>query len=167
MNAAGSSQKLKLFIRGRAMSGAPIISGIIQLARPTNAGITAPNTITRPCMVVIWLKNAGSTICRPGWNNSARITIANEPPSRNMVKAEPQVQRADVLVVGGQHPAHQAFGGAVGVVGMTVVIDNGAHGLSPVNRWAGQAGALCPDRFLTCAIDRVICFPPVSAPALL
>ena len=86
-NAAGNSQKLKLFMRGRAMSGAPIISGIIQLARPTNAGITAPKTITRPCMVVIWLKNSGCTICRPGWNSSARITMANEPPNRNMEKA--------------------------------------------------------------------------------
>ncbi len=84
--AAGSSQKLKLFIRGRAMSGAPIISGIIQLARPTKAGITAPKTMIRPCMVVIWLKNAGSTICRPGWNSSARITMAIEPPSRNIMK---------------------------------------------------------------------------------
>ena len=85
-NAAGNSQKLKLFIRGKAMSGAPIISGIIQLARPTNAGITAPKTMIRPCMVVIWLKKAGATICRPGWNSSARITMANEPPSRNMQK---------------------------------------------------------------------------------
>ncbi|MCY1214706.1 hypothetical protein D9M71_434840 [compost metagenome] len=84
--AAGSSQKLKLFMRGRAMSGAPIISGIIQLARPTKAGITAPNTMIRPCMVVIWLKNSGCTICRPGWNNSARITIAMDPPRRNMAK---------------------------------------------------------------------------------
>src|SRR5450830_1476473 len=84
--AAGNNQKLKLFIRGKAMSGAPIISGIIQLARPTKAGITAPKTITRPCMVVIWLKNAGSTMCSPGWNSSARITMAKEPPSRNMAK---------------------------------------------------------------------------------
>ena len=73
-------------MRGKAMSGAPIISGIIQLASPTNAGITAPNTMIRPCMVVIWLKNAGSTICKPGWNSSARITMANEPPSKNMQK---------------------------------------------------------------------------------
>ncbi|MOA34078.1 hypothetical protein D3C78_1554260 [compost metagenome] len=68
------------------MSGAPIISGIIQLARPTKAGITAPNTITRPCMVVIWLKNSGWTICRPGWNSSARMTMAMLPPNRNMAK---------------------------------------------------------------------------------
>ncbi|MNF37668.1 hypothetical protein D3C85_1100320 [compost metagenome] len=84
--AAGSSQKLKLFIRGSAMSGAPTISGIIQLARPTKAGITAPKTMIRPCMVVIWLKNSGWTICRPGWNSSARITMAMLPPNRNMAK---------------------------------------------------------------------------------
>ncbi len=84
--AAGSSQKLKLFIRGSAMSGAPIISGIIQLARPTKAGITAPKTMIRPCMVVIWLKNSGCTICRPGWNSSARMTMAIEPPSRKAQK---------------------------------------------------------------------------------
>ena len=54
-NAKGRIQKLKLLSRGSAMSGAPIISGIIQLASPTNAGITAPNTITSPCSVTIWL----------------------------------------------------------------------------------------------------------------
>jgi len=75
-----------LFIRGSAISGAPIISGTIQLARPTHAGMMAPNTITRPCMVVIWLKNSGLTICSPGWNSSERITSAKVPPSRNIAK---------------------------------------------------------------------------------
>ncbi len=37
-------------------------------------------------MVVIWLKNSGCTICRPGWNSSARITMAIAPPSRNTQK---------------------------------------------------------------------------------
>ena len=41
------------------MIGAPIIIGISQLAKPTKAGIIAPNTITKPCIVVIWLKNSG------------------------------------------------------------------------------------------------------------
>ena len=36
-------------------------------------------------MVVIWLKNSGCTICRPGWQ-SARITMAIEPPSRKAQK---------------------------------------------------------------------------------
>ena len=59
VKAKGRIQKLQLFMRGSAMSGAPIIIGIIQFARPTQAGMMAPNTITRPCMVVIWLKNSG------------------------------------------------------------------------------------------------------------
>ena len=49
--AAGRIQKLRLFIRGRAMSGAPIISGIIQLAMPAAAGITAPKIISRAWLV--------------------------------------------------------------------------------------------------------------------
>ena len=64
--AKGSIQKLQLFIRGSAMSGAPTIMGIIQFARPTNAGITAPKIITSACTVVMELKNCGSTNCRPG-----------------------------------------------------------------------------------------------------
>ena len=52
-NAGGSIQKLQLFMRGSAISGAPIIIGISQLARPTKDGMMAPNTITRPCNVVI------------------------------------------------------------------------------------------------------------------
>ena len=85
-NADTSSQKLKLFMRGSAMSGAPICSGIIQLARPTVAGITAPNTMISACTVVIVLKNCGSTSCMPGMNSSARITSAIEPPMRNMIR---------------------------------------------------------------------------------
>ena len=50
-----SSQKLQLFIRGKAMSAAPTFIGISQFAKPTNAGMIAPNTITRPCMVTSWL----------------------------------------------------------------------------------------------------------------
>ena len=46
------SQKLKLFMRAKAMSEAPICSGIIQLAKPTKPGMMAPNTMMMPCMVV-------------------------------------------------------------------------------------------------------------------
>ena len=53
VNANGRIQKLKLFMRGSAMSGAPTCSGIIQLARPTKDGMTAPKIITSACMVVI------------------------------------------------------------------------------------------------------------------
>ena len=57
--AGGSSQKLQLFIRANAMSGAPIIIGICQFAKPTAAGMIAPNTMMRPCSVVSELKNSG------------------------------------------------------------------------------------------------------------
>ena len=50
--AGGKSQNEKLFIRAKAMSEAPICSGIIQFAKPTKAGMIAPNTMIRPCMVV-------------------------------------------------------------------------------------------------------------------
>ena len=81
------SQKLKLFMRAKAMSDAPICSGIIQFAKPTKAGMMAPNTMIRPCMVVSWLNNPGFTNCKPGWNSSARINKASTPPTISMVKA--------------------------------------------------------------------------------
>ena len=54
-----SSQKLRLFMRANAMSAAPICSGIIQFAKPTKAGMIAPNTMIRPCIVVSWLNSSG------------------------------------------------------------------------------------------------------------
>ena len=81
------SQKLKLFMRAKAMSDAPICSGIIQLAMPTKAGMIAPNTMISPCMVVSWLNSSGLTSCRPGLNSSARMPSASTPPTISMVKA--------------------------------------------------------------------------------
>ncbi len=47
-----SSQNEMLFMRGKAMSGAPIMSGTIQLPNPPMvAGITMKNTMMRPCAV--------------------------------------------------------------------------------------------------------------------
>src|SRR6476660_5911219 len=57
--AGGSSQKLQLFIRANAMSGAPICIGISQFAKPTAPGISAPKIMMSPCSVVIELKNSG------------------------------------------------------------------------------------------------------------
>lgn len=86
MMAAGIiSQKLKLFMRANAMSDAPICSGIIQFAKPTKAGMMAPNTMISPCMVVSWLNSSGFTTCSPGWNSSARISSASTPPIISMV----------------------------------------------------------------------------------
>ena len=51
--ANGNSQNDQLLSRGSAMSGAPIMSGIIQFANPAKAGMIMPNTITSACTVVI------------------------------------------------------------------------------------------------------------------
>lgn len=52
----GRSQKLMLFIRGKAMSGAPIISGTNQLPNPPIIiGITIKKIITNACAVTITL----------------------------------------------------------------------------------------------------------------
>src|SRR6476660_1314912 len=83
--ANGSSQKLQLFRRPNAMSGAPIIIGTCQFANPTAAGMIAPKIMIRPCTVLSWLKNSGSTSCNPGWNSSARIVSAMMPPAMNMM----------------------------------------------------------------------------------
>ena len=49
---AGSSQNEMLFMRGNAMSGAPIISGTNQLPNPPIiAGITMKKIMIRPCEV--------------------------------------------------------------------------------------------------------------------
>ena len=60
------NQKLILLSRGNAISGAPIINGTCQLAKPTKAGIIAPKIIIKPCIVVNWLNTSGLTNCKPG-----------------------------------------------------------------------------------------------------
>lgn len=55
-NEGGRSQKLMLFIRGNAMSGAPIISGTSQLPKPPiMIGITMKKIITNAWAVTITL----------------------------------------------------------------------------------------------------------------
>jgi hypothetical protein len=49
---AGKSQKEMLFMRGNAMSGAPIINGTIQLPKPPIiAGMTMKKIMISPCAV--------------------------------------------------------------------------------------------------------------------
>ena len=78
----GSSQNEMLFMRGNAMSGAPIISGTSQLPKPPiMAGMIMKNTMIRPWPVTKTLKVCGSLkICRPGYISSARIIMDRKPP---------------------------------------------------------------------------------------
>ena len=51
-----NNQKERLFKRGKAMSGAPIISGTSQLPKPpTVVGMTKKKIITKACAVTITL----------------------------------------------------------------------------------------------------------------
>src|SRR3954447_8302310 len=83
---AGSSQKEMLFIRGNAMSGAPIINGTNQFPKPPIiAGITMKKIIIRPCEVTntlyVWVS---WNSCTPGYISSMRIMIdiaAQMPPA--------------------------------------------------------------------------------------
>ena len=55
-NDGTSSQKLMLFMRGNAMSGAPIISGTNQLPKPPIiAGMTMKKIMISPCAVMMTL----------------------------------------------------------------------------------------------------------------
>ena len=97
MNAGTSSQKLMLFIRGKAMSGAPIISGTNQLPKPPIiAGMTMKKTMIRPCAVIStfqWCSafvevapvpapsgQAWLRIWMPGSHSSARMMPEIAPP---------------------------------------------------------------------------------------
>ena len=88
-NEAGSSQNEMLFMRGNAMSGAPIISGTIQLPKPPIiAGMTMKKIMIRPCAVTTTSNRWVSwKICRPGNISSARIRIDMMPPITPAISA--------------------------------------------------------------------------------
>lgn len=81
-NAGGSSQKLMLFNRGNAISGAPMYKGTSQLPNPPIiTGITKKKIITRACAVTITLYRWSSHSIGPGADNSSRIKILNAVPT--------------------------------------------------------------------------------------
>ena len=90
MKDGGSSQKLMLFMRGNAMSGAPIISGTNQLPNPPiSAGMTTKKTMVRPCAVTTvfqrWPFGVPSGLlknCTPGCSSSARMATEKAAPMK-------------------------------------------------------------------------------------
>lgn len=70
-----------MFSRGKATSGAPICSGMIQFAKPTNSGVANISSMMVPCMVNAWLNCSFDTIYSPGRASSARMTSARMPPT--------------------------------------------------------------------------------------
>ena len=82
MSATGSSQNETLFMRGNAMSGAPICSGTNQLPKPPMVdGMTMKNTMMRPWPVTNTLNMCGfEKYCMPGSASSSRMTTERAPP---------------------------------------------------------------------------------------
>jgi hypothetical protein len=73
------NQYANMFSRGKAMSGAPICSGMITLAKPAKSGVAKSSSMIVPCMVKSWLYCSLLTTCIPGANNSARMRSAMMP----------------------------------------------------------------------------------------
>ena len=87
--AEATSQNEMLFRRGKAISGAPIISGTIQLPNPPMvAGMTMKNTMIKPCAVTNTLNISGlPKICMPGCISSSRMPIDSRPPTMPPIMA--------------------------------------------------------------------------------
>ena len=113
-----------LFIRGKAMSGAPIMIGTNQLPKPPIiAGMTMKKTMIRPCAVIStfqMVQRHSSKFAVPAPIGQARFEILDarlgQLPAHHAGDAaaddaredrEDQVERADVLVVGRHEPADE------------------------------------------------------------
>jgi hypothetical protein len=80
----GKNQKLKLFNLGKAMSGAPIITGTIQLPKPPiKIGVTKKNIIIRACDVTTTLYMCEFPLKKklPSFISSKRINIDKAKPT--------------------------------------------------------------------------------------
>ncbi len=71
-----------MFSRGNATSGAPICSGMMTLAKPTNSGVAKNSSMIVPCIVNSWLYCSLVSSCSPGLASSARMSSAITPPIR-------------------------------------------------------------------------------------
>jgi len=81
IRAIGSSQNLKLFRRGKAISGAEIIKGISQFPKPPiNTGITRKKII-RNAWAVTTVLYACSPKSDPGIASSVRISTLIDVPT--------------------------------------------------------------------------------------
>jgi len=78
----GRSQNLKLFIRGKAMSGAPIIRGTNQFPKPPiKMGITKKKIIIKAWLVIMTLYVCSSIKELFGCLSSERIIMLKDVPT--------------------------------------------------------------------------------------
>ena len=105
MKANGRIQKLKLFMRGSAMSGAPTCIGIIQLARPDPGRHHAAEDHDQRMHGGHRVEELRIDELQAGLEQLGADHHRHRAADEEHDAGEHQVQRADVLVVGGQHPA--------------------------------------------------------------
>src|SRR3954471_14769698 len=79
--ATGSIQYDSALSRGKAMSGAPIMSGSTKFASPAKTGMMNRKIRIDACTENRPLNVFASTNCRPGRASSARMSIASSPPT--------------------------------------------------------------------------------------
>ena len=92
----GSNQKLKLFMRGKAMSGEPINNGIIQLPKPpTITGMIKKKIITSACAVTTTLYNCPDKSSFAPLLNSTRIII--DKPTPTSAAHKPKIKYKDPI----------------------------------------------------------------------
>ena len=160
MKAGGSSQKEMLFMRGKAMSGAPIMIGTNQLPKPPIiAGMTMKKTMIRPCAVISTFHRcsassrlAAAMPTRPWialahwpryWMPGSASSSAHQAGDRAADDArddrEDQVERADILVVRRHEPADEEARLVIGVV-MRVMMAMGGLEMDGV---CGGVGHVC------------------------
>ena len=90
-----SSQNDTLFMRGNAMSGAPIMIGTNQLPNPpTIAGMTMKNTMISPCAVISTFQrwSDSSRLALPPWSMPAQPCRYWMPGSASSARMRPETE---------------------------------------------------------------------------
>jgi hypothetical protein len=133
MTAAGIiNQKLKLFMRAKAMSDAPICSGIIQLAKPTKGGHDGAEHHDQAVHGGELVEQLRIDQLQTRLEQLSANQQSQNAANHEHGKAEQQVQSTNVFVVGGIHPTAPARRRTVVVmvimtVGLIVRMENSAH----------------------------------------
>ena len=99
-------------MRGKAMSGAPIISGTIQLPKPPIiAGMTMKNTMIRPCAGDEHVEDFRvAENLHAGLHQLGAHAHREHAADHAADHGEDEIHRADVFVVGREHPAPPSGG---------------------------------------------------------
>ena len=108
VKANGRIQNDQLFMRGRAMSGAPIISRYHPVGQTHESGHDGTED-HHQCVhgghLVEKFRIHQLQTRREQFGANHQLPIA--PPTRNMISEEDQVQGPDFLVIGSEYPARQ------------------------------------------------------------